>query len=398
MSLVPVESQPEVVAGRYRLGPVLGRGGMGEVRRARDLRLGRDVAIKFLRPDLAAEPDVRRRFEDEATAAAQLGHPNVVTVFDTGEHAGRPYIVMECLAGRTLADELAGGPLDTPRVRRIAAEVLGALGAAHGLGIIHRDVKPANILIAEHGSVKVGDFGIAKSTEGLDHTLTGEIIGTPAYLAPERLEGRRATSESDVYSLGVVLYEALAGRKPFSGDTPLALAHAVLSTVPTPLRELRPDIDASLAATVDRAMDKAPERRFPSAGAMAESLLGSTTGHAGVGAPAATESATPGDATRRVTVGSTQRLPAPPVPEGSVAEEPAGPSWRHRGTRLVTMLAAAVVVVVALVALVVVASRDQGPAVDQAPAGTPGTAPTATAPLPPALEDALRRLEEAVRR
>ena len=397
MSLVPVESQPEVVAGRYRLGPVLGRGGMGEVRRARDLRLGRDVAIKFLRPDLAAEPDVRRRFEDEATAAAQLGHPNVVTVFDTGEHAGRPYIVMECLAGRTLADELVDGPLDTPRVRRIAAEVLGALGAAHGLGIIHRDVKPANILIAEHGSVKVGDFGIAKSTEGLDHTLTGEIIGTPAYLAPERLEGRRATPESDVYSLGVVLYEALAGRKPFSGDTPLALAHAVLSTVPTPLRELRPDIDASLAATVDRAMDKAPERRFPSAGAMAESLLGSTTGHAGVGAPAATESAT-GDATRRVTVGSTQRLPAPPVPEGSVAEEPAGPSWRHRGTRLVTMLAAAAVVVVALAALAVVASRDQEPALDQAPAGTPGTAPPATAPLPPALEDALRRLEEAVRR
>ncbi|MDP8954383.1 MAG: hypothetical protein M3N37_05605, partial [Actinomycetota bacterium] len=213
------------------------------------------------------------------------------------------------------------------------------------------------------------------------------------------LEGRRATPESDVYSLGVVLYEALAGRKPFSGDTPLALAHAVLTTSPTPLRELRPDIDASLAATVDRAMDKAPERRFPSAGAMAESLLGSTTGHAGVGAPAGTESATPREATRRVTVGSTQRLPAPPVPEGSVAEEPAEPSWRHRGTRLVTMLtAAAAAVVVGVVALVVVASRDQGPAVDQAPAGTPGTAPQVTVPLPPALEDALRRLEEAVRR
>jgi serine/threonine-protein kinase len=397
MFSVRIEPQPEVVAGRYRLGPVIGRGGMGEVRRALDLRLDRDVAIKFLRADLAAELEVRRRFADEATAAAKLGHPNVVTVFDTGEHAGEPYIVMECLAGRTLADELVDGPLAEVRVRHIALAVLGALAAAHQIGIVHRDIKPANILIADDGSAKVADFGIAKSTEGLDHTLTGQIIGTPAYLAPERLEGKRATPESDLYSLGVVLYEALAGRKPFSGDTPIVLAHAVHTAVPESLPLVRPDIDASLAATVARAMEKSPERRFRTAKDMADSLASTTTPQEGISGLATTDTRTQGDATRLVSGGSTQRLSSQPVTERPDADQPAGRPWRPDRKRLVAVLAAAFTVLIVVVVLVFQDQETPQNATDPSSA-VPATVPPGTEPLPPPLDDALRRLEEAVRR
>ena len=392
---MPVEPQPEMVAGRYRLGPVIGRGGMGEVRRARDLRLNRDVAIKFLRADLATEPEVRRRFQDEATSAAQLSHPNVVTVFDTGDHAGEPYIVMEYLAGRTLADELADGPLAETRVRGIASEVLSALAAAHRIGIIHRDVKPANILVADDGSAKVADFGIAKSTEGLDHTVAGQIIGTPAYLAPERLEGERATPQSDLYSVGVVLYEALAGRQPFSGDTPLILAHAVLSKEPIPLRQLRPDIDTGLAATVERAMDKTPERRFSDARVMAASLTTPPAGPADKDPSTITERVAQGDSTRPLAVGSTQRLPMAPVTAVAGSEQAAGPPRRHDRSRLAAVLA---VVVVGAMALAGLALRDQGPSGDEpASSALPTTLPSGSRSLPPPLEDALGRLEQAVR-
>jgi len=365
---------------------------MGVVRRARDLRLDRDVAVKFLRADLAGQPEVRRRFEDEAMAAARLGHPNVVTVFDTGEHAGEPYIVMECLAGRTLADELAVGPLTEARARHIALAVLGALGAAHRIGIVHRDVKPANILIADDGSAKVADFGIAKSTEGLDHTLAGEIIGTPAYLAPERLEGKRATPESDFYSLGVVLYEALSGQKPFSGETPLALAHAVYSSVPTSLRRLRPDIDPRLAATVERAMHKVPQRRFPSAAAMAESLVAPVP-REDRGNPEQGATLTLGDTTRRVVHESTSKHSTVPAPSRTGAVQTAGSPWRPDRLRLVVMLAAAAVVVVVSVALAFRGQEDS----ESAPAPAVSAPPTVE-PLPQPLEDALRGLEEAVRR
>ncbi|HEV2069793.1 MAG TPA: serine/threonine-protein kinase [Acidimicrobiales bacterium] len=390
-----VEPEPELVAGRYRLGPVIGRGGMGEVRRARDLRLNRDVAIKFLRADLATEPEVRRRFEDEATSAAQLSHPNVVTVFDTGDHAGEPYIVMEGLAGRTLADELVDGPLTESRVRGIASEILSALAAAHQIGIVHRDVKPATILIADDGSAKVADFGIAKSMENLDHTVAGQIIGTPAYLAPERLEGQRATPQSDMYSLGVVLYEALAGQQPYSGDTPLVLAHAVLSKEPIPLRELRPDIDAGLAATVERAMHKTPERRFSDAPEMAASLTTPPAGPAGKDPSSTTERVAQGDLTRPLAVGSTQRLPPPPVTTDPGGGPPPPP--RHDRSRLMAMVAIAVIMGMVLVGLAV---RDRGPSGDEpdpSPA-VPTTASPATEPLPQPLEDALDRLDEAVGR
>src|SRR5205085_5453763 len=189
-----VDELPTTLADRYQLRGLIGRGGMGEVWAARDLRLERDVAVKRLSPHLASEPGVRERFEAEARAAAGLNHPNVVAVFDSGEHDGVPFLVMELLPGRTLADELADGPLAPERARRIGAEVAAALAASHAAGVLHRDVKPGNVLLAADGTAKVGDFGIAKSTEGLDLTTTGTIVGTAAYLAPERLAGAPATA------------------------------------------------------------------------------------------------------------------------------------------------------------------------------------------------------------
>lgn len=390
MSSVPVEPKQELIAGRYELGPEIGRGGMGEVKRARDLRLGRDVAVKFLRADLAADPEVRGRFEDEARSAARLGHPNVVTIFDTSEHEGQPYIVMEYLPGRTLADELTLGPLSDHRARQLAVAVLGGLAAAHQVGVIHRDVKPANILFAADGTAKVVDFGIAKSTEGLDHTLAGQIIGTPAYLAPERLEGKRATPQSDLYSLGVVLYEALAGVKPFSGDTPLAVAHAVQTTHPVPLPQLRPDIDTELAETIEQAMDRNPQRRFSSADQMRQSLSSISPQ---MDAP---EKAGPGEPTRRITAAPTlrQAMPAKTSVSPAPPAQPPGRPAILSGTRALALVA---IVAMIVTVVVILAVRDQEPPARD-PATTDVSPPPPGGTLPPALDEAIRRLEEAVRR
>ncbi|HUR77967.1 MAG TPA: serine/threonine-protein kinase [Acidimicrobiales bacterium] len=208
-----IASDAFVVDGRYEVGELLGRGGMGEVRRAHDLRLKRDVAIKFLRPDLAAQPEARRRFEEEAHNAARLSHPNVVLVLDSGEHEGRPYLVMECLPGHTLRDEFADGPLSESRVTWIARDVLAALVAAHDVGVMHRDVSPSNILLTDAGRAKLADFGIAKAMESADDPVTavGLVVGTPGYMAPERLRGEPATAASDIYALGATLRQALGG-------------------------------------------------------------------------------------------------------------------------------------------------------------------------------------------
>ena len=265
---------------RYRLGPLLGRGGMAEVYEGHDERLDRAVAVKVLRPEMAADTGVRDRFEAEARSAARLSHPNVVAVFDTGEDEGTPYLVMERLPGETLADRMAAGPVDQAWLRRVAGDVLGALGAAHAAGLVHRDVKPGNILLAADGCAKVADFGIAKSLEVVgDLTGTGLLVGTPAYLAPERLDGRPATERSDLYALGVVLYEALAGTKPFVGDTPVAMAQAVLHDVPPRLVEVRPDVDPDLAAAAERSMARDPSSRPASAREMARLLAGDGPAH-----------------------------------------------------------------------------------------------------------------------
>ena len=384
-----VPSSPTTLGGRYELLEVVGRGGMGEVWAARDLRLGRKVAVKLLSPSVASEAGVRERFDEEARSAARLSHPNVVLVFDSGEHDGTPYLVMELLPGRTLADEVALGPLEPERVRRMGLGVLGALGASHGAGILHRDIKPGNVLLAADDTVKLGDFGIAKSTEGLHLTSAGMIVGTAAYLAPERVAGQPATPQSDLYAVGVVLYEALSGRKPFQGDTPIGLMLAVEAHEPIPLAEARPGLDSSLAATVERAMAKDPAARFSSAAAMAAALAGD-----GV-APA------PGTATvPNAVLSSTEVLAAPtarqPAPEG----RPAGAGvvtdrWealrRNPGTVL------AVILVAVFLLAVVLATRDGGS--PSTPSG--GTSATtlrtpAGGSLPEPLDRAIRSLEEAV--
>lgn len=257
-----------------------------------DDRLDRQVAIKVLRADLAADPGLRSRFEAEARSAARLVHPNVVSVFDTGESGGRPYIVMERLSGETLADLIRTGPLGEAQVTRMGAEVLAALSMAHGAGIIHRDIKPGNILVAGNGSVKVADFGIAKGLEprqgqSTDLTATAMLIGTPAYLAPERLAGQPATVACDLWAVGAVIYEALAGVKPFAGATPLAVAGAIQHTDPLPLAEHRPDLSPAVIATVTRVLARRPEDRFGSATQMADAL-------AGGGLAAAATAASPG--------------------------------------------------------------------------------------------------------
>ncbi|MEY2436047.1 MAG: eukaryotic-like serine/threonine-protein kinase [Acidimicrobiaceae bacterium] len=376
-SLMGPTTEPLVLTDRYELSELLGQGGMGEVRLAHDRRLGRQVAVKLLRRDLAANGRVRSRFEDEARAAAQLTHPNVVAVFDTGEHEGVPFIVMERLPGRTLADEIANGPLDPGRAREVAIHVLGALGAAHAAGIVHRDVKPGNVLLTDGDSVKVGDFGIAKSAEALDQTTAGTVLGTPCYVAPERLTGEPATAAADIYSVGVLLYEALSGVSPFTAPDALGVAHQVCTGGARPLQDVRPDVDAGLAAVVARAMAFNPHDRFSSAAAMAAALqpavddLNATGAMTGVIAP---------DATQALTVPPVATLPPPPTP-----------AVPRRSSRPLAWLA--VVAVLLLVGLALLLARDQG-------SGAPSSgSPATTAPPPslaPNLDSAISDLESAV--
>ena len=364
------------LSGRYELGEVIGRGGMGEVRAGTDLRLGRPVAVKLLRADLADDPEIRARFEAEARAAAQLAHPNVVAVYDTGEEDGQPFIVMERLPGVTLADEIEKRQLSPDRARHLGVQVLAALQVAHDAGIVHRDIKPGNVLATEGDDWKVADFGIAKSTEAaVDLTATGGLIGTPAYLAPERLEGRPATAASDIYSTGVVLYEALCGEKPFDADSPIAVAHMIREQDPVPLHTRCPDLDPAFAEAVERAMAKDPRRRFASAEEMHRAL-------ADDGASTVPFTPRPVEGTR-----STRVLRSPPRPRPGVRA-----GW----------IAALVAAAVALVIVVVALNRDGSDDSPTAPQETTVTTDAAEdvgggeSTLPPPLVAALDRLEESV--
>jgi eukaryotic-like serine/threonine-protein kinase len=278
-----------VLADRYVLAEPLGSGGMARVVAATDRLLDRRVAVKLLRADLADEPGVRERLLREARAAASFSHPNAVAVFDVGEDDGTPFIVMELIAGRTLADRLrAEGALPLAEALRIADEVLAALDAAHRRGLVHRDVKPANVLLPDDGGgARLADFGIAKglrqATAGL--TATGQVLGTPRYLSPEQASGRPATARSDLYAVGVLCYELLAGAAPFDGEHPLAIALAHRQDEPPPLGARRPDAPAAVVAAVHRALAKDPRDRFADAAAMRAALA---DGAAGAAADAAT--------------------------------------------------------------------------------------------------------------
>ncbi len=392
-----MQSAPELIAGRYRLGALLGRGGMGEVREAHDERLGRPVAVKLLHPLMAGDDAARHRFEDEARAAAQLVHPNAVAVFDSGEHEGVLYIVMERLPGRTLADQIAEGPVAPGRGRDVGLQVLAALEAAHRAGVIHRDIKPSNILLTADGTAKVGDFGIAKTADGLDHTATGMIVGTPSYLAPERLAGAPATARSDLYATGVLLYEALTGAKPFATGSPLVPAAAVRHEPPPRLDALVPDTDPAFADAVERAMAVDPAQRFDTAAAMAAAMRGDEA-RPGPGAVAGRLAPPPGRAgtTRASAVAGTAPVGSAPATTSTEVAETGlpGPRASRRGARrrggraLVVLALAGVLAVAALFSL-----GDDETGTDDG-----GVAPPAGGPaLPPELEERVRALEEAVR-
>ncbi len=338
-------------AHRYELESRIATGGMGEVWRAADTVLGRRVAVKLLKAEYADDAKFRSRFETEARHAASLHHPGVAAVYDFGESpasdppsdrsgVARPYLVMELVDGQPLSALLEPGqPLDPDATRDLLAQAADALGAAHTAGIVHRDVKPANLLVTPDRLVKITDFGIARATEGMSLTETGQVMGTPQYLSPEQAQGGTATSASDVYSLGVVAFECLAGRRPYVAETAVATALAHLRE---PVPELPDDVPADLAAVVRRAMAKSPEDRYADATELAAALRN----------PAAVAAAP--DRTQVLT--GAAPVPVPATGPATVQAAPAAAAATRRrrkvpwGWILLGLLAVAAVVAVILLA------------------------------------------------
>lgn len=349
-----------LIAGRYQLRGVLGYGGMAEVRDAWDLRLARAVAIKLLSPSVSARPDMMDRFRAEARTAASLNHPNIVAIFDSGDHAGTPYIVMERLPGATLADEIARGPMSSARLRAILDDVLGAMATAHSAGVLHRDIKPGNILLTASGpAVKVADFGISKTIDSA-YTRTGEILGTMAYLSPERISGAPASATDDLYAVGVVAYEALTGFPPFRSDNLGALARSIMDEQPLPVTEIRADADPDIVAVIERAMSRDARCRYGSAAQM----------RAAVRAQSAFRPAT-----------KVLASPFPEPPASLVYIPPPRRRWSRRSKALLGVGAT----IATLTTMVVLAALDSPPTGPSAPPATSVAVTTepVTSPAPP---------------
>ncbi|RGA06765.1 Stk1 family PASTA domain-containing Ser/Thr kinase [Microbispora triticiradicis] len=278
-------TQPRLLGGRYELDGVVGRGGMAEVYRARDIRLDRVVAIKTLRSDLARDHTFQARFRREAQSAASLNHPSIIAVYDTGEdmmdNTPVPYIVMEFVDGRTLRDVLrADRRLMPERAAELVDGILRALDYSHRGGIVHRDIKPANIMLTVNGEVKVMDFGIARAMADSAATMTqtAQVIGTAQYLSPEQARGERVDARSDIYSTGCVLYELLTGQPPFTGDSPVAIAYQHVREDPIPPSRIDPEIPQWADAIVLKAMAKDPVHRYQSAAEMRGDLQRAMSG------------------------------------------------------------------------------------------------------------------------
>jgi serine/threonine protein kinase len=268
---------PRLLAGRYQIGELLGRGGMADVHLGLDARLGRRVAIKLLKPSLANDPAFRTRFRQEAQAAARMAHPTIVRVFDAGEEIARdssgrelqvPFIVMEHVEGRLLKDMVAEGPMPAEQAVQIVDGILTALDYSHRAGVVHRDIKPGNVMVTSTGQVKVMDFGIARAISDSSATVaqTSAILGTAQYFSPEQARGEAVDARTDLYSTGVLLYELLTGKPPFHGETAVATAYQHVSEAPAPPSRLNPAVTPALDAVVLHALAKDRFERFQSAG------------------------------------------------------------------------------------------------------------------------------------
>ena len=321
-------SERPVLNERYELEQRIGRGGMADVFLARDQLLDRPVAIKVLFPEYAADPAFVERFRREAQSAANLNHPNIVGVYDWGRYGSTYFIAMEFVAGRTLADVLrTNGTITAQQANDVAIEVSAALAFAHRNGVVHRDVKPANILVGHDGRVKVADFGIARAlNSAAEENLTqaGSVMGTATYFSPEQAQGAQPDPRSDLYSLGIVMYEMVSGRPPFTGENPVAIAYKQVHSAPQPLGELVPDVPPAFEAIVSRLLSKNPADRYPDADALRDDLRRFKDGK-----PVAALAAGGGAAAAAVVLGGGPAGAAPgsPVPNGEpavAAPAPAG--------------------------------------------------------------------------
>jgi serine/threonine-protein kinase len=356
----------DVIADRFELEELVGTGGMSTVFRARDLQLDRLVAIKILHERYVDDPEYLERFRREARAVARLSHPNIVTVIDRGDDGGRQYIVFEHVEGENLKELVTRtGRLPPRRALELVIPVADGLAFAHEHGLVHRDVKPQNVLLSSEGEIKVTDFGIARSLD-VEHgvTQTGTVLGTSEYLAPEQASGEPVSPATDEYSLGVVLWELLTGEVPFTGENFVAVALRHVNEPPPSLRERQPDLPPRLAAAVDRTLAKDPARRFPSMAALATELRACL---------AELDRATPVEDDAALTQVSPAFLPPVPAP----TRRPVRRARRRRPVALYVLLALAVAVA-AFVAVFLIAGSGNKHA---GGGGGPGVGSGASVPL-----------------
>ncbi|WP_435769669.1 protein kinase domain-containing protein [Nocardioides sp. SYSU DS0651] len=360
-------------AGRYRLDSMIATGGMGVVWRATDTRLNRPVAVKVLKTEYADDPTFRTRFEGEARSAAALHHPGIAGIYDYGagesSASAPPYLVMELVDGQPLSALLAdarasGRTLDAAVVQDLMAQASDALGAAHRAGIVHRDVKPANLLVTPDRRIKITDFGIARAADAVALTRTGSVMGTPQYLSPEQARGNPSTPASDVYSLGVVAFECLTGRRPFEKETPVATALAHLQE---PVPTLPESVPADLAAVVTRALAKDPAQRYDDGSAFATALREPDGAAAGL-------PTTPAEGATQVLPPVTSAVPAaervpPPAPMERLTTPAAyagteDPEQRRRKPWLAALVVILLVVAAIVVAALLLGNDDDDPVAD----------------------------------
>ncbi|MBF4163965.1 serine/threonine protein kinase [Nocardioides acrostichi] len=372
-------------AHRYRLESRIATGGMGEVWRATDTTLGRTVAVKMLKPEYADDRAFRTRFETEARHAAALHHPGIAAVYDfgeaTGDSPGTPsaYLVMELVDGQPLSALMRpGSPMEPGVVAPLMAQAADALAAAHRAGIVHRDVKPANLIVTPDRTIKITDFGIARAADAVGITQTGQVMGTPQYLSPEQARGRTATAKSDVYALGCVAFECLAGRRPFQADSPVATAMAHLNE---PVPELPSSVPGPLAAVVRRALAKEPDARWEGATAFAAALRhpdGADGAVGGVDDVATTVApAAPSDATSVMPVAAPVPLDPTPTPTPTTTTTTSEGSGRRTSAAVVLLVVALIAAIILVIVLVLTSGDD-----DASPRDTASSPPTSQSSQP----------------